>query len=159
MTHSGAGSGQPGCASPSMYSSISRPFSSVPRAWGASNPAFSRNRRSAWTAGVHGPARRLTVSPTRVASFMFPPMKGTSFTAPPSGELDVAEGLRGGEVPGRSGVLRPPPHALGEALAPADLALVRSKRRDLPVDRPGDVEPDVRVARPEEEDARHAMVL
>src|SRR6266550_6802679 len=61
-----------------MYSSISRPFSSNPRARGASNPAFSRKRSSAWTAGVHGPARRLTVSPTRVASFMFPPTKGSS---------------------------------------------------------------------------------
>ena len=32
------------------------------------------DRRSPW-------ARRLTVSPTRVASLKFPPMKGTSFTA------------------------------------------------------------------------------
>src|SRR6267143_3797665 len=127
-----------------MYPSISRPLSSMPRPRGASNPALSRNRSSAWTAGVHGPARRLTVSPTRVASFMFPPMKGTSFTATTSGELDVAEGLRGLEVPGRSGVLRPPAHALGEALASADLALVRPERGDLPVDRPRDVEPDIR---------------
>src|SRR6266851_6250121 len=159
MTHSGAGSGQPGCASPSMYSSISRPFSSVPRAWGASNPAFSRNRSSAWTAGVHGPARRLTVSPTRVASLMFPPMKGSSFTATGSGELDVAERLRGVEVPGRSRVLRPPPHPLREAFASSDLALVRSERGDLPIDRARDVEPDVRVARPEEERAGDAVVL
>src|SRR2546422_5041067 len=159
MTQSGAGSGQPGCTSPSMYSSISRPCSSIPRARGASNPAFSRNRSSAWTAGVHGPARRLTVSPTRVASFMFPPMKGTSFTATTSGELDVAEGLRGLEVPGRSGVLGPPPHPLREALASADLALVRLESRDLPVDRPRDVEPDVRVARPKEEHARDAVLL
>src|SRR5437660_3330521 len=78
MTQSGTGSGQPGCASPSVYASISRPLSSIPRARGASNPAFSRKRSSAWTAGVHGPARRLTVSPTRVASFRFPPMKGSS---------------------------------------------------------------------------------
>src|SRR5256714_7316629 len=142
-----------------MYSSISRPFSSNPRARGASNPAFSRNRSSAWTAGVHGPARRLTVSPTRVASFMFPPMKGTSFMATTSGELDVAECLRGSEVPSRTGGLRPPPHALGEALAPAHLALVRSESRDLAVDRSRDVKPDVRVPRPEEQDARNAVKL
>src|SRR5437867_5117465 len=159
MTQSGAGSGQPGCTSPSMYSSISRPFSSIPRARGASNPAFSRNRSRAWTAGVHGPARRLTVSPTRVASLKFPPMRGTSFTATTSGELDVAERLRGFEIPGRPGVPRPPPHALGEALAPAHLALVRSEGRDLPVDRFRDVEPDVRVARPEEEHASHAVMF
>src|SRR2546426_7331388 len=159
MTQSGAGSGQPGCTSPSMYSSISRPCSSIPRARGASNPAFSRNRSSAWTAGVQGPARRRTVSPTRVASFMFPPMNGTSFTATTSGELDVAERLRGVEVPRRSGVLRPPAHTLGEALPPADLALVRLERRNLPIDRPRDVEPDVRVPRPEEEHARYAVML
>src|SRR5881628_641419 len=153
MTQSGAGSGQPGCTSPSMYSSISRPCSSIPRARGASNPAFSRNRSSAWTAGVHGPARRLTVSPTRVASFMLPPMKGTSFMATTSGELDVTERLGGVEVPGRSGVLRPPSHALG------DLALVRLERRDLPVDRTTDVEPDVRVARPKKKHVRHAVML
>src|SRR6267378_4071239 len=154
MTQSGAGSGQPGCTSPSMYSSISRPCSSNPRARGASNPAFSRNRSSAWTAGVQGPARRLTVSPTRVASFRFPPMKGTSFMARLLGELDVAERLRGVEVPRRSGVLRPPPHALGEAATPADLALVRFESGDLSIDRTRDVEPDVRVARPEKEHPR-----
>ena len=36
---------------------------------------------------------------------------------------------------------------------------MRFERGDLSIDRPGDVEPDVRVARPEEEHARHAMVL
>src|SRR4029077_11571512 len=147
------------CTSPSMYSSISRPCSSRPRARGASNPAFSRNCSSACTAGVHEPARRLTVSPTRVASFMLPPMKGTSFMATTSGELDVAERLGGLEIPGRAGVLRPPSHALGEAASPADLALVRSERGDLPVDRAGDVEPDVGVARPEQKHAPNAVVL
>src|SRR3989475_2607804 len=142
-----------------MYSSISRPLPSTPRTRGASKPAFSRNRSSAWTAGVHGPARRGPVSRRRAASCMPPPMKGTSFTATTSGELDVVERLRGVEVPRRSGVLRPPSHALGEALPPADLALVRLERRDLPVDRTTDVEPDVRVPRPEEEHARHAMML
>src|SRR5712691_3061540 len=41
----------------------------------------------------------------------------------------------------------------------ADLALVRLERRDLPVDRPCDVEPDVGVAGPEEEHARDTVVL
>src|SRR5204862_15696 len=67
------------------------------------------------------------------------------------GELDVAERLRGLEIPGRPGVLRPPPHALREPTTPADLALVRSEGRDLPVDRSRDVEPDIRVAGSEQE--------
>src|SRR5437773_7457324 len=158
MTQSGAGSGHPGYTSPSMYPRISRPCSSMPRARGASNPAPSRNRSRAWTAGVHGPARRLTMSPARVASLRFPPMKGSSFMAVASGELDVAEGLRGREIPGCSGVLGPPTHALGESLAPADLALVRPECRDLLVDRRRDVEPDVRVARAEEQHPRDTVV-
>src|SRR6267143_3158830 len=76
-----------------------------------------------------------------------------------SGELDVAERLRGVEVPRRSGVLGPPPYALGEAATSADLALMRSERGDLSIDRTRDVEPDVRIARSEEQDARYAVML
>src|SRR5256885_7771188 len=79
--------------------------------------------------------------------------------AAPSGELDVAKGLRGVEVPGRSGVLGPPPHALGESATPTKLALVRLERGDLSVDRSADVEPDVRVSCPEEEHARPAVMF
>src|SRR5437762_10231513 len=75
------------------------------------------------------------------------------------GELDVAKRLRGRHVPGRSGVLPPPAHTFGKAAAPADLALVRPEGGDLSVDRPRDVEPDVRVACSEEQHARYPMML
>src|SRR5439155_865208 len=64
-----------------MKPRISRPFASVPITRGASNPSRSRNRRSAWTDGVHGPARRCTVSPMRTASFRFPPRDRSSAIA------------------------------------------------------------------------------
>ena len=35
-------------------------------------------RRRAWIVGVHGPAVRRTVSPTRTTVFMLPPVSGTS---------------------------------------------------------------------------------
>src|SRR5437667_9479023 len=112
-------------------------------------------RRSSrgWLPRVAGASARGSFSARRVGVRRHPP------SATPLGEFDVAERLRGREVPGRAGVLRPPPHPLGEAAASADLAPVRFERGDLSIDRPGDVEPDVRVARPEEEHARHAMVL
>src|SRR5205814_2139712 len=64
-----------------MKPRISRPFASVPITRGASNPSRSRNRRSACTDGVHGPARRCTVSPIRTASFRFPPRDRSSAIA------------------------------------------------------------------------------
>src|SRR5438270_442480 len=64
-----------------MKPRISRPFASVPITCGASNPSRSRNRRSACTDGVHGPARRCTVSPMRTASFRFPPRDRSSAIA------------------------------------------------------------------------------
>src|SRR5438093_13678750 len=77
----------------------------------------------------------------------------------PLGELDVAERLRGRQVPGRACAFRPPAHALGKTLAATDLALVRFERGDLSIDRPRDVEPDVGVARSEEKHTRHAVLL
>src|SRR5256714_12605419 len=51
----------------------------MPSARGAPvNPTYSRWRSSAWTAGVHGPTFRRTVSPTRTTALVFPPMSGIS---------------------------------------------------------------------------------
>src|SRR5437899_10008111 len=51
----------------------------MPRARGAPvNPMYSRCRSSAWTAGVHGPTLRRTVSPTRTTVLVFPPISGIS---------------------------------------------------------------------------------
>src|SRR5689334_13714920 len=65
--------------SPSRYCSTSRPRSSMPYARGAPvNPTYSRWRSRAWTAGVHGPALRRTVSPERTTTEVFPPWRGIS---------------------------------------------------------------------------------
>src|SRR5689334_8527938 len=58
---------------------ISRPRSSMPSGSGTwSNPDARRWRMNAWTVGVHGPAARRTVSPTRATAVMFPPARTSS---------------------------------------------------------------------------------
>src|SRR5262245_54283067 len=51
----------------------------MPSARGAPvKPTYSRWRSRACTAGVHGPALRRTVSPTRTTVLVFPPSSGIS---------------------------------------------------------------------------------
>src|SRR5256886_12635793 len=77
VTQSGPSGYEP--HSPSRYDSTSRLRSSMPSARGAPvNPTYSRWRSSAWTAGVHGPTLRRTVSPTRTTVLVFPPSSGIS---------------------------------------------------------------------------------
>ena len=65
--------------SPSTHVSTSRPRSSMPRLLGApANLADSRWRNKACTAGVHDPAARRTLSPTRTTSVSPPPSSGVS---------------------------------------------------------------------------------
>src|SRR5439155_3232526 len=75
------------------------------------------------------------------------------------GELDVAECLRGRQIPGGSGVLCPPSHALGEAAPSTHLTAMGPQRGDLAVERRADVEPDVWIPRAEQEHARYAVLL
>jgi hypothetical protein len=65
---------------PGMNLRISRPLASMPSGSGApSKPADLRYCSSACTAGVHGPAGRRTVSPTRTTpALTFPPVSGCS---------------------------------------------------------------------------------
>src|SRR2546423_1388848 len=77
VTQSGPSGYEP--HSPSRYDSTSRLRSSMPSARGAPvNPTYSRWRSSAWTAGVHGPTLRRTVSPTFTTVLVFPPISGIS---------------------------------------------------------------------------------
>src|SRR6185369_4283817 len=46
-----------------------------------SNPCARRWRRNAWIVGVHGPAVRRTVFPTRTTAVMFPPARISSRSA------------------------------------------------------------------------------
>src|SRR5262249_18695187 len=56
----------------------------MPSARGAPvKPTRSRWRNSEWTAGVHGPALRRTVSPTRTTVLVFPPRSGISCCTTP----------------------------------------------------------------------------
>ena len=72
-------------ASPSMKLRTSRPWSSMPSAWGTSvTPACRRASRSEWTAGVHGPAVRRTVRPTRVTRVELPPVRTSSSSIRPN---------------------------------------------------------------------------
>src|SRR5437764_8209579 len=98
----------------------------------------------------------------RTASFRFPPSaisSGTRESVLGLAELEVAEGLRVRHVPRSADGLRPRAHTSRELVAPADLRLVRPERRDLLVERARDVEPDVGLARPEEQDARDSVMF
>src|SRR4051812_27574387 len=90
---------------------------------------------------------------------MLPPTSGISSMRTSLGELDVAEALRRSDIPHRAARLRPIAHALVEALVTPDLRVVRLQGSDLLLERAADVEPDVRLARAEEEHARDAMLL
>src|SRR6185437_1403381 len=70
--------------SPSMNVSTSRPSVSRPeptRRGAAEKPVSSRWRSSACTAGVHGPASRITTSPRRWTTDRPPPDSGTRSSA------------------------------------------------------------------------------